>query len=70
MVKQNRTKFTGTENKLMGGALGGWVKKAKELRSTKWQSQNSQGDIKYSLGDTFNNIRIMYGARWVLKLLG
>ena len=43
--------------------------KIKRLRSTNWQSQNSRGDVKYSIGNTVNNIVItMYGARWVLKM--
>ena len=32
--------------------------------------QNSQGDVKYSIEDTVNNIAIiMYGARLILELL-
>lgn len=30
----------------MGGGLGGWVKKVKELRSTNFQLKNSHRDVK------------------------
>ena len=50
----------------MGGWLGGWVKKVKELRSTNWLLQNSHGDVKYSIGNIVSNIVItIYGVRWV-----
>ena len=43
----------------------------KDLRRTECLLQNSHGDVKYSVGDVVNNIVItMYGARWVLKILG
>ena len=50
--------------------MGVWVKKMKRLRSTHWQSQNSYGDVKYSIGNIVTNIIIVYGARWVLDLSG
>ena len=68
-----------TENKLMVAiqewGLWVWVKKRKELRSTNWRlwgyNQNSHGDVKYSIGNIVSNIvMIIYGARWVLDLLG
>ena len=55
----------------MGGGLKRWVEKVKGLRSTNWQSQNSHGHVKYSLGSIASNIVItMFGVRWVLDLLG
>ena len=42
--KQNRRRFRCREQSRasqIGGGLGGWVKKMKGLRSTKWQLQNS-----------------------------
>ena len=55
----------------MGGRLGGWVKKAKGLRSTNWLLQNSHGDVKYRIRNIVNNIVLsMYGVRWVVDLLG
>ena len=55
----------------MGGLLGGWVKKVKELRSTNWWLQNSQGDIKYGIGNIVNNIvGTVYDVRVVIDLLG
>ena len=54
-----------------GRGLGGWVKNVKGLRSTNWQSQNSHGDVKYSLGKRVNNIVItLCGARRVLEISG
>ena len=48
-----------------------WVKKEKELRSTNWQLQDSDREVKYSLGNTVNNIVInICGARWLQDLLG
>ena len=59
-----------TEDKLTvarwkgAGRLG---KKAKELKSTNWQLQNSHEDIKYSIRSKVNNIVVtMYGVMWVL----
>ena len=47
------------------------MKKVKGLRSTNWWLQNSDGDVKYSTGNTVNNIVIaMYRIRWVLDLSG
>ena len=51
------------------GRLGGRVKKVEGLRSTHWLLQNSHGDVKYSIGNTVNNILMTtYGARWVLEI--
>ena len=36
------------------------MNKMKELRSTNRQLQNSHGDVKYSIGNTVNNILTMY----------
>lgn len=56
------------------GRVAGVAKKKKRvkgLKSTHWQSQNSQGDVKYGTGNRVDNIEItMYGARWVLDLWG
>ena len=75
MNKQNRNRLTRTENKetdscQVGGSLEDCVKQMKSLRSTNWQLQNSHGGVKYSTGDTVNNNVTIYGARWVLDLLG
>ena len=35
-----------------------WVETVKGLRSTNWLLQNSHGNVKYSIGDTVNNIVI------------
>ena len=35
------------------------MKKVKGLKSTNWLSQNSHGDVKYSIGNTVNNILIL-----------
>ena len=41
----------------------------KGLESTNWKLQNSHGDVKYSTGNTVNNIVItMCGARWMLEI--
>ena len=45
-----------TDGCQMRGLLGDWEKKVKGLRSTDWQLQNSHGGIKYSTGNTVNNI--------------
>ena len=46
------------------------MKKVKELRSTNWLSQNSHGDVKYSIGNIVNNILIIkYTVKWVIDLL-
>ena len=45
------------------------MKKVEEVRSTDWQLQNSHEDVKYSVGNTVNNIVItMHGARLVLEI--
>ena len=57
----------------MGGMREDWMKKVKRLRSTKWQLQNSHGDVKYSVENTVINVVItVYGARWVwvVEILG
>ena len=72
MNGQNRNRLTDTGNRLMvARAEGGWgVKTVKGLSTSGWL-QNSHGDVKYSTGNTVNNIVItMYGVRWVLDLLG
>ena len=49
-----------------GRGLGRWVKKVKGLRSADGLLQNGHGDVKYSIGNTVNNILITtYGVRWV-----
>ena len=49
----------------MGGALRGWMKKVKVLRSTNWLLQNNHGDVKYSIGNIVNIILItVYGYIW------
>ena len=48
-----------------------WVIEAKEQRSSNWWLQNGHGDVKYSIVTIVNNTVItMYGARWVLEILG
>ena len=55
----------------LAGILVGWLKKLKGLRSINCLSQNSHGDIKYSIGITVNNIVIIInGVRWLQDLLG
>ena len=47
------------------------MKKLNRLRISKWLSQNSHRDVKFSTGNAVNNIVInMYGASWVLDLSG
>ena len=48
---------------------GGWMKKVSGLTSANWQSENSHGNVKYSIRNTVNNIGItMYSARKVLTI--
>lgn len=55
----------------MGGELKGWVKKVKGFVSTNWPSENSHGDVRYSIGNIVNNMAvIMYSVREVQDLLG
>ena len=55
----------------MKGGLGGQEKKDKGLRGTDWQLKNSQGNVKYSIGNVVNNIVItIYSARWEQDLSG
>ena len=55
----------------IGGGCGGIGEGMRVLRSTNQQLQNSHGDVKYSIGNTVNNILItMYGVRWVQDLSG
>ena len=47
------------------------VEKGKELRSTDWSLQYSHGYVNYSIGNIISNIVVtMYGAKWVLEILG
>ena len=47
------------------------MKKVKEIRSKNWYVQNRHGEVKYNGRNMANNIVItMYGARWVLEILG
>ena len=48
----------------MGRGLGDSVKKAKGLRSTNWQLQNSHGDVKYSTGNIVNDT-LMSDAKFI-----
>ena len=53
------------------GGWEGWLKMVKGLRSPDWQLQNSCVDLKYTIENIVNNNVIsMYGARWVLEILG
>ena len=53
-----------TGDRQWGEELGDYVKEVKGLRSTNWQLQNSQRDVKCSIGDVVNNTVItMFGAR-------
>ena len=48
-----------------------YILKGKTLRNRNWQLPNSQGDVKYSTGNTVNNIvTTMCGAEWVLEISG
>ena len=48
------------------GELGGPARKVKRLRSTRWQLQNSPGDVKGSTGTADHNILITVGGiGWV-----
>ena len=54
--KQNRSGVIDTENILMLSrwkGMGEWAKKVKGLGSTNWQLQNSHGDIKYSIRNSW-----------------
>ena len=42
----------------MGGSCGGMGKEVKGLRSTNRWLQNSHGDVKYSIGNGVNKVRI------------
>ena len=54
---------------MVGGALGGWVKKWKVLRSTNYHLKNYHRDVKYSIGNTVNNTAIsMFGTRCVVEI--
>ena len=49
----------------MGGELGDGLKKVRGLRNTDQLLQNSHEDVKYSRGNTVNNIITMYADRWL-----
>ena len=67
-MKQNHRHREDIDGCQMEGVLGDWVKKLQGL-STNWQLQNSHEDVKYSVGNTVNNIVItMHGARLVLEI--
>ena len=55
MNKQTRNRIIDTENILMvarwNRGQGILVKQVKGLRSTNWSLQNSNGDVKYSIGN-------------------
>ena len=52
------------------GGFGGWVRNAKGLRSTSSWLQSAHRDVRYTVGNSVNNIVItMCGARWGLELL-
>ena len=48
-----------------GRGLG---KKGEGIKKNKLAVTNSHGDVKYSIGNTDNNIVIMYGVRWALEI--
>lgn len=50
--------------------FGEMGEKGKEVEYTNWYLQNSHRDVKYSIWNTANIIVTMYGAKWVLDLLG
>ena len=61
--KQNWNRFIDTENRLgaRGEGVGGQSEKVKGCHR----------DVKYRVANVINNIIIiMYGARWVLEILG
>ena len=63
--------MTGARREVFGitGEKGKGIKKYK--LGTNWLFKNSQRDVKYSIGNTVNNILItMYGVRWVQDLWG
>ena len=50
------------------GAIG---EKGEEIRKYKLVVTNSHRDVKYSTGNTVNNVLVTtYGVRWVRILLG
>ena len=51
-----------TDGCQMEGGLGACLKKVKGLRSTNWQFPNSQGDVKYSIGNTVSKKCIVPGG--------
>ena len=52
-------------------ASGDGVKKVEGLRNTKWQLQNSCGDVTYSIGNVVNDIVIaMHDANGYWKYQG
>ena len=69
---KTRNKPGDTENKLKfakGEGVGGLGVKGEGLNSTNGQLRSSHRDVKYSTGNTVNNIVItVHGARWVLNL--
>ena len=47
------------------------MKKVKKLKGTNQQLQNGHRVVKYSIRNMVNDIVItVYGARWVLEILG
>ena len=51
--------------------LQDWVRRVERFRNTNRYLHNSHGDIKHSRGNRVSNIVItVYGARWVLEILG
>ena len=60
-----RERFDGCQT---GGGFGGY-EKVKGLISTNLLLQNNHRGVKYSIGNTVNNVvTTMYGAKWVLHL--
>lgn len=47
------------------------MEKVRKFKGTNWQLQNGHRVVKYSTGNTVNDILItVYGARWILEISG
>ena len=74
MIKQTRNRLIDTENIFMIARWkGGWriSKKGEGIQKYKLVVTEQSQDVQYSVGNIVNNVVMtMYGARWVLDLLG
>ena len=69
MNKQNRNRIIDTENVLIVArweGVWGMGEKVERIKKYNWWLQNSNGDIKYSMGNIINiSLITMYVVRWV-----